>query len=151
MTADERFFWCHASYSHDPTTETRAEGRRRCARVLVEAETWARDTGLTFEWDFDSDADLSWCARCEHRRQFHDNGSRTACPFGPRCRHANHEHELFICTVRYASGKYGLSLGSVDLGSGKSYWGRAPYCRVIEAELAAEARDEIQRSAEHSA
>jgi hypothetical protein len=35
MTTDQRFFWKHSGYSYDPKTETRAQGRRRCAEALA--------------------------------------------------------------------------------------------------------------------
>lgn len=116
MTQAERFFYTHAGYSYDPKTETRAQGRRNCARTLADAERWAQDTGLTFTWDAD---DTPW------------DGD------GPA------PQEVLGCIARYADGRFAASL-----------WGIADpsraYARVIEAELACEARDAVIDSADYA-
>jgi hypothetical protein len=114
MTTAQRFFWEHAGYSWNAVEgETRAQGRRRCAESLASAETWAQEQGMTFTWDFDQDADLSWMTD-EERAQ---------------------EHEVLGCVARYRDGSVAGSLGGVidpdDM-----------YLRVVEAELASEARSE---------
>ena len=61
MTKEERFFYDHAGFSYDPKTETRAQGKRRCAESLARAEDWREqeeaDGTLTIEWLAD---DLPW-------------------------------------------------------------------------------------------
>lgn len=55
MTPAERFFWLNAGYSFDPKTETKAQGRRRCAVRLAEAEAAQRESGSTYAWQDDWD------------------------------------------------------------------------------------------------
>ena len=64
MTA-YHFFLKHGGYSYNSETETKAQGRRRCAKWLADAEAKAQSVGLVFEWVNDDDADLSWLAEGE--------------------------------------------------------------------------------------
>src|SRR5262245_2759984 len=112
MTPAERFFWKHAGYSYGPT-QTRAEGRRECARELAGAEAWAERMGITFEWIPDNQ---EWDLDAEEQ---------------PR--------EVLGCVVRYSTGTIGPSLWGIGDPSRN-------YGRVIEAELALEALEEIRNA-----
>src|SRR5882724_235445 len=117
MTNAERFFWTNAGFSYDPKTETRAQGRRKCARLLAEAEVWAENIGLRFLWEYDDCPDLSFMTETEQLEP----------------------HEVLVCIARYPDGAIAGSLcGIVDAD--------ADYRRVVEAELAAEARVEATAS-----
>lgn len=54
MAPTVRFFWEHAGYSYG-AGETRAQGRRRCAEALAEAEVYAADHGWHCDWVPDDD------------------------------------------------------------------------------------------------
>ena len=117
MTTQERFFYDHGGFSYDPQTETRAQGKRRCAVALAEAETWAEQMGMTFEWEWDFDGDFGdhdvWCK--------------------PSC---GKQHEVTMVCAKYRDGQVAGSLcGIIDAD--------ANYRRVIEAELASEAQAEV--------
>ena len=108
MTHAEQFFYAYAGYGYDPTTETRVQGRRRCARALAEAEQHARRMEWAAEWVWD---DMPW------------EGEDTPS-------------EVLGCILKNQRGDV---LGSL--------WGigdpSPEYRRVVEAELADEARKEI--------
>lgn len=55
-----KFFYKHAGYSYDPKRETGQAGRWRCARMLAEAEAWARNAGVYFEWGLDGNDSSEW-------------------------------------------------------------------------------------------
>ena len=59
LTKLEQFFYDHAGYSYDPKTETKDEGRIRCAKILAVAEILAESRGYTFYWEIDPDIDSS--------------------------------------------------------------------------------------------
>lgn len=107
------FFYQHAGHSYDPKTETKAQGRWRCARALANAERWASESGVSFAWQVDPDCDSS---------EFCDE--KPAWP-------------LWCCIARDADGKVIGSLGAVDFGDGEP-WGDN-YRRVVGAEIALEA------------
>lgn len=50
LTNAEEFFYNHAGFSYDPISETREEGRVRCAKRLAAAEQWAKDENVSYEW-----------------------------------------------------------------------------------------------------
>lgn len=113
MTRTERFFWTHAGFSWKSSEETRAQGRRRCAAFLADAEYWAKDQGIVFTWEIDNDADLSWMTEAERAQ----------------------DHECVGCVARWADDSIAGSLwGIVDPSRDDG--------RVVEAELAAEAKAE---------
>ena len=121
MTPEERFFWKHAGYSYDPKTETKAEGRRRCAVEMAEAESIAQRLQWEFECEYDADPDLSWMSD-EEREQ---------------------EHEVLCCRiVDPKNRRYSLAslCGITDPD--------ANYRRVIEAELACEVIADYDRETE---
>lgn len=101
------FFHQWAAWSYDPKAETSEQGKARCAQLHANAEAWARDAGVRFQWVRDPDCDRSGI---EH------NGPLWLCMAwkGPECI---------------------ASLGCVDLGEHGEPWGD-PYARVVEAELA---------------
>ncbi len=109
----EQFFYEHAGYSYDPTSETRTQGRRRCARRLARAEAKASQLGFTFEWDYDGMDSSQWTDERD--------------PATP----------TWQCLCRNAAGEVVSSLCGIDFTDGKP-WGD-PYQRVVEAELALEA------------
>ena len=69
MTKQEQFFYDNAGSSYDPKTETKEQGQERGARRLAEAETYAAQSGWTFEWGQDD--------RCDHGKDC-DNHSHMA-------------------------------------------------------------------------
>lgn len=107
-----QFFYQHAGYAYDPTTESKTAGRRRCARALAQAEAWAQTHGLTFEWTHDDDANLSWMTPEEQAQP----------------------HEVLCCVARYRDGAIAACLGGIIDADDRTYG------RVIEAELALEAQ-----------
>lgn len=124
MTASERFFWKNAGFSYDPKTETKAEGKRRCAKQLAEAEAYAQDRQWSYEWPWD-DAGCSGCC-CEN----------------PECKCSSGEpHETLGCVLKDEHGKVLESLWGICDPS-------QSYVRVVEAELALEAIHQIDREIE---
>lgn len=114
-----RFFFKHAGWSYDPKTETRVQGRWKCARALAEAEAWARDCGVWYEWK-QSDINSS---------DFSDEKPNWA---------------LFDCTAYRTNGKIEVigHLAACDFGRDCDPWTDADtraYARVVEANLALEA------------
>jgi len=106
------FFYKHAGYSWSGT-ETRVQGKRRCAHMLADAEKAARDAGCSFEWSIDPYMDSSeW------------SDERPAW-------------QVWDCLMRDASGRVVGSLGGIDFGRDGQPWGDS-YKRVVEAELALE-------------
>lgn len=121
LTPAEQFFYDHAGFSYDPKTETRKQGRVRCAKELAESESIAARLGYEFEWDWDQDPDLSWMSD-EERAQ---------------------EHEVLCCRIIDPTDrKYSLAslCGITDPDTN--------YRRVIEAELASEAIAELDKEIE---
>jgi hypothetical protein len=103
------FFLKHAGYSWDSKTETREQGRLRCAEKLARAEAWlAQQPGHQIEWNEDEHADRSGI---------------------------EHDGPLYMCGVRVpdvgARGLFGIDLGEHGELSD-------PYTRVVVAELACE-------------
>lgn len=116
LTAQQLFFYENAGHSYRPGAETPTEGRVRCACELADAETWAAESGLAFQWRPD-DIDSS---------EFTDDPDPWL---------------LWVCLARDEDGTILAALGGVDFGRGGEPWGDA-YRRVVEAELASEARHE---------
>ena len=115
MTAYQ-FFLKHAGFNYDPKTETKAKGRARCARALATAELESRAAGLSFAWSIDTDIDSS------------EFSSEQPTWVTWQC----------VCTDR--AGTVRASLHGIDFGrEGTPDSDRAPYARVVEAELASEA------------
>ena len=117
MDAAVRFFYEHGGYNYDPATETRDEGRARCAIEAAEAEAWADEQGVTFRWKDD------WSIG-DHMVEFdcYDDEGPETCE---------------MC-VAYLGDTMLASLGCIDDADDN-------YRRVIEADLAIEARAELQR------
>ena len=103
------FFLKHAGYNYT-ATETRRQGRIRCAKALAQAERDAKRFGITFQWDYDSDGDDSWMTE-EERRE---------------------EHTCEWVRAVTSDGRTVASLGGI-------YDADTTYRRLIEAELAYEA------------
>lgn len=108
-----RFFLTHAGYSWNPATETKEEGRRRCAKALADAERRGMGAGLSFDWSIDEVDSSDWSDE-------------------------EPAYAQWKCVCRDANGKFVTSLGVIDFGRDGSPWD-SPYRRVVEAELAAEA------------
>jgi len=108
-----QFFYRHAGYSYDPKTQTKAEGRRECAKTLARAERLAFKAGVSFQWTEDPYG-------ADSAGEFSSSG-----PF-------------WQCVARDASGVICASVGGVDFGDGGVPWGDT-YSRVIQAELSLEA------------
>lgn len=111
------FFFEHAGYSYDPARESRTDGRERCARELAAAEVWGVQMAYTFEWEIDQETDSSeWT---DERPSW--------CTWN--------------CIMRDQAGNVLASLCAIDFGRDGDPWGQ-PYARVVQAELADEARSE---------
>lgn len=110
------FFYENAGFSYAPDRETEREGRHRCAQALADAEAWGLDNDVVFAWGEDE-----W----------------------------ENDTQLWYCQA-YREGRVVASVGGIDLGdetpyaygvglnSAPCYRRRPAYCRVVEAELAAE-------------
>jgi hypothetical protein len=95
--------------------------RARCALSLARAERDAKEQGIAFRWEWDSDADLSWMSDAERQQEHEVEGciAYIPCPdHGADCKHATVLASLW---------------GIVDADSN--------YRRVVEAELALEVTD----------
>ena len=112
MKTAYHFFYAHAGYSYNPQTETKQQGRARCAKSLAAAEKLAQEEGLVCDWSIDPYIDSS---------EFSDG----------------EPYALWQCVCRSFSGEHLSSLGGVDFGPDGEPRGDK-YARVIEAELAAE-------------
>ena len=113
MTTAYNFFLANAGYNYNPKTETEIQGRRRCAKGLAKAETWARDQGYSFSWRVDPDIDSSYFSN-----------KRPAWP-------------LWVCDMYGPEGEHVSSMYGIDFGRDGSPYGDS-YKRVVEAELACE-------------
>lgn len=119
LTKAQQFFFDHCGYSYDSAKESPVRGRRRCAKALAKAETWAKDVGARFSWRFDEDAtSADWSN--------YDPPYRT-----------------WLCVLWMPGDtdeqgqRAAASLGGVDFGpEGEPH--DSPYARVVEAELALE-------------
>ena len=112
------FFYQHGSYSHNPATETEEEGRRRCAEDLAAAERWAQDHDINFGWS----EDWGVGSHFEEFGEAYDDGEPETCE---QCVALSPEREVLA------------SLGCIDDATPE-------YRRVIEAELASEARSQYE-------
>lgn len=108
------FFHENAGWGYNPATETPEEGRMRGARLLAEAEAWAREVGLRFDWRDDWDVDHVAEFDC-----YEDEGPTT-------CESA----------AAWLGRTVVAALGCIDDATDE-------YRRVIEAELALEARETV--------
>jgi len=122
LTASERFFYDHAGYSYDPKTETRQQGRIRCARSLADAELSAIRLGWSYVWSDDWDVGS--------HKEFYGKGSAYEDSEPNTCEH---------CTLKDSDGRVLASLGCIDDADSN-------YRRVIEAELADETLYTLRRA-----
>lgn len=111
------FHYDNGGYSYDPATERPEDGRARCALAAAGAEAWAREQGIEFRWSDD------WHVT-DHATEFdcYDDGGPETCE---------------LCAA-YLGDTMLACLGCIDDASDE-------YRRVIEADLAAEARAELQQ------
>lgn len=115
LTKAQQFFYREAGYSYDPAKETERQGRERGARRLAKAEREAREAGLRFVWETDTDG----CIGC------------TCESNGCKC-FTEEPHECLVCLAYDAEGTLAGSMGGVCEPT-------QAYRRVVEAELALEA------------
>lgn len=130
-----QFFLKHAGYSHNPATELPMQGRVRCARQLAAAERKARDTGLYFTWNPTDYLSSEWIADNE-------DGGKNCNPWSTwdcMC----HAPTIETAGADNEPGEVLASLGGIDFGRDGEPWGN-PYRRVVEAELALEALDNLK-------
>lgn len=113
------FFYANAGMSYHPDRETVEEGTLRCATEMAADEAWGKTVGIEFTWSDDWEID--------HMREFdcYDDGPPSTCE---------------LCVARLNGETVG-ALGCIDDASDD-------YRRVIEAELAGEARHEATKEAE---
>jgi hypothetical protein len=123
MTQTERFFFDNAGFGYNPKTETKRQGKKRWAQELAKAEAFASEHGWRAEWVCDEDADASFVDTWE------DVKDRDAW-------HAE-EHTAEGCVLKDASGETLASLWGI-------FDADVNYRRVVEAELAQEAKAEMQ-------
>jgi len=116
------FFRENAGFSYDPKTETKRQGKERCAREYAAAEVWAKDNDLTVIWEHDSEG----CIGCDC-----DN-PECDCSTGA-------DHETFWACLRDTEGEHLASLSCICKPDSN-------YRRVVEAELASEAMTEAERA-----
>lgn len=129
-----QFFLRHAGYSYDPQTQTPMQGRVRNTRNLAAAERKARDAGLWFKWEVDPDSTSA---------DFGDNldNGELGAPW--------QLWQCCACSPNESPGRFSnlstvlASLGGIDFGRDGEPWGN-PYRRVVEAELALEALDQLE-------
>ena len=115
------FFLKHAGVSYNPATatETEQQGRIRGARALAKAERQARQMGYSYQWSTDRFSDSSeWSVESPAWDQW-------------------------VCVLFDSDGNMLDSLGGIDFGRDGEPWG-SPYRRVVEAELALEARGDAK-------
>lgn len=114
-----QFHYEHGGYYYDPATETRDEGRARCALEAAGAEAWAREQGIEFRWEDD------WTIT-DHAYEFCDDAYPEGNP------------ETCETCAAYLGNTMLACLGCIDDATDE-------YRRVIEADLAIEARAELTR------
>ena len=116
------------------------------AYQLAKAEELAESANLSVDWDWEEDYDLSWCeckgdnetcVRCGSRKYAGDDCDYPGgmWPDG----HDYHDHDVLYAYVK-AGGVTLAGLGGIVDAIG------TPYQRVVEAELLAEAIEELNRN-----
>ena len=114
------------------------------AYQLAKAEELAESANLSVDWDWEEDYDLSWCeckgdnetcVRCGSRKY----SSGRECASGALDGHDYHDHDVLYAYVK-AGGVTLAGLGGIVDAIG------TPYQRVVEAELLAEAIEELNRN-----
>lgn len=109
------FFYEHAGWGYHPVKETPEEGRRRGATSLADAEAWAKGQGVEFIWESD------WSV-----------GSHQDF-YGTDSAYGDGEPETCESCIARLNGEVVASLSCIDGAT-------AEYRRVVEAELAGEAK-----------
>lgn len=129
MTNAEQFFFDNAGWSYHPATESPDEGRKRCARRLALAEEFARDNSLWYVWEDDPDADDSFVDTWDELDARKDwDASEHTCEQVTLFAPPNDTHKRPRVVA---------SLGGI--------WdATAEYRRVVEAELAEQAMEELK-------
>lgn len=122
MNTNEQFFYENAGWSYDPKTETSEQGRQRCAKLLAQAEAWAKSNGVSYEWSKDDITNKDALAPGIF--------PIAASEPGPEYR-----LDQVLC---YHHGEIIGSLGGIDFGYGV-HRSQSDYKRVVEAELVIDA------------
>lgn len=142
-----QFFLKHAGYSWDPKTQTPMQGRIQCARRLAAAERKARDAGISYQWELNPlESSAEWC-------EDNEDGGRNCNPYSTWvCRaigYCGSPDDTETCEDREykccENPRIVASLGGIDFGRDGEPWGN-PYRRVVEAELALEALEQLERA-----
>lgn len=105
-------------FFHDNAGWSTPPGKAACALSLARAETAAEELGIEFTWETDDDIDDSWMDERERAKP----------------------HEWLICRAVLGDRVLAALCGIVDPDR--------TYGRVVEAELAQEAIDELNATAE---
>ncbi len=138
LTKAEQFFYDNAGWSYDPKVETSDEGKVKCAKVMAQAEIWARENCYSFQWDYEREnpSDVFGKA-CPKREKCIDD----KCPYA----HYNPKNDFFCATI-WDNSDTPEVVGSLGMIAAPS----PEYRRVVEAELAmeAQAREEAQPKGE---
>lgn len=113
----ERFFYDHGGYSYGPS-ETPEQGRRRSALTLAAAEWWFEMADGTFELEDE-----------------YDLGSAT----DEQIERIEAGETIYVCALARIGGEIVGALGGIEVSDLDD-----PYLRVVRAELASEARREIE-------
>ncbi len=124
-----QFFYEHAGFSYDPKTETVEQGKRRCSKAMEAAEQEGKARGIEFNWMNDDMA----CSGCDC------GDSDCACGNGT-------PHETLVCVAYAKCQCCGLKVARASLGG--ICGATDEYRRVVEAELAMEALDELSKHEE---
>lgn len=114
-----QFHYEHGGYSYDPATERPEDGRARYALAAAGAEAWAQEQGLEFRWEDD------WTVT-DHAHEF----CADAYPAG-------NPETCEMCGA-WLGDECLAAMGCIDDATDE-------YRRVIEADLAMEARAEMTR------
>jgi hypothetical protein len=132
-TGAEAFFYEHAGWGYDPKVETPEEGRQRSARALAAAEAWAKSVDLRFVWEYDEDAAMDAATSGEEFETCEWAAAYPASAF-------DDNRDMGFGAPR---GIPLASLGGITNAD-------ANYRRVIQAELASEARGVVERAEAHA-
>jgi len=122
MTKQEQFFYDNAGYSYAPPTETVEDGRTRGAKALAKAEEYAERKGWYILWEDDGEAEFQ-----------EEDGSWNSAPAVSATLMENScAKNTSACLA---------SLGGIMESNDDAE--RDDYRRVVAAELAEEAMDEV--------
>lgn len=125
------FFYKHAGWNYRAGRETEEQGRQRGARTLAKAEQRADAAGVTFRWE---DDDQPFACDCDRKH----------CP-------SREPHQAYGCILLDADDEAHDSLWGISFGPGGEpfpygrYGPPEPYARVVQAELAIEYFEQLDK------